>query len=75
MPLGGLLAAAACDELGSLAQLGDERVHALAPRPERLGVAIHVRGQDRHRRLSLPLAASRRVRHTGAKKAEEREER
>ena len=43
-----LLAAAARDLRGALAQLGDERLHALAAARELLG-ALDLRGQHRHR--------------------------
>ena len=52
VPLDGLLAAAAGDERRSLAQLGDERLHALGPPGERL-VPLDLRGEQCHE-LSLP---------------------
>ncbi len=46
--LDSLVAAALRDESRALAQFRDERLHPLAPRSERLGVAIHLRGQHYH---------------------------
>jgi len=69
------LSASPRDERGALAQLRDECLHPLAARPERLGVAIHVRGEERHRRVSLPLARPGRLRETDETVADESEER
>jgi hypothetical protein len=49
MPLDGLLAAAAGDELRALAQLGDERLHALGTAGEGL-VPLDPRREESHSR-------------------------
>ena len=60
MALDRLLPAALRDERSPLAQLRDERLHPLPTRAKRVGRAIHLRREHRHRRLSLPLASARR---------------
>src|SRR5918992_4575855 len=46
--LDGLLAAPPRDERRSLAQLVDERLHALTAGREEVRISLHVRGQDAH---------------------------
>ncbi len=58
VPFRRLLAAAGRDQRRPLAQLGDERLHPLAPAREHLGVAVELRGQDCHAR-SLTGASAR----------------
>jgi hypothetical protein len=57
VPLDRALAAAARDLRRPLAQLGDQRLHALAPRREDIGVALDPRGQQSHG--AEPSAAGR----------------